>query len=139
MVNCVDLGKWAQRFYDRELIPSEQAALESHLRVCAGCHARFQAVGAVVELLQESLSFPELTPDFTKRLMTEIRRDAFPTKIARPAYRWLPGRGMAVPDFQWTGVSERPWTEPRQWLQIWRLLDQISHQYYLELTSPAKA
>ncbi len=71
MMKCSKVRKLLSRYLDRELSGPQQETVNQHLAECAGCRQEYELLHSEHTLLQ-SVSAPEISPNFTTRTLARI-------------------------------------------------------------------
>ncbi len=77
-------------YIEKELSPSENKDVESHLRICSRCQRALEE-RRLLSQAAESLHLWEAPPDFTQQVMARI----FPAKVSLPAWLGTLATGIA--------------------------------------------
>jgi len=77
-------------YIEKELSPSENKNVESHLKVCSKCQKALEE-RRLLSQAAESLHLWETPPDFTQQVMARI----FPSKVSLPAWLGTLATGFA--------------------------------------------
>lgn len=72
MASCIQIERLLQSYVDDEASSSERLLIEEHLRTCAQCEARLQAIRTTAATVFEILNEDKLRSDFTERVMAHL-------------------------------------------------------------------
>jgi len=91
MKTCRNIRKKLSAYQDRELGPAEKDAIEAHLRTCAACRKKHEALLQTYRMLR---SMPEIeaTPGFSRQIVEKATQRQVPEWIGAfgGAFRLLP-------------------------------------------------
>lgn len=72
MLTCRETEELLDLYLDQELDPRKRENCEQHLRQCSHCRMLLQLRKQETEVIKNSFPVPELTPDFSRKVMAEI-------------------------------------------------------------------
>lgn len=142
-MKCYEVERLAHVFYDEELDELRRLDFKKHLAKCPSCSRGFRMVKEQLDTLRNSLKLADPGEDFTSRVLTAVQRGNNVLDLPK-VYNWHPGLGMLIPlktsylataDDCRTIGGNNPWSDYREWREVWRRISSVSHNFYLARTS----